>query len=150
MQELLDWKRLKLHQNGFEDPDLDMRALKNSQTLCDLAGICHVSINGISAAHRLNLYIEQGMSGRTLRRLPLLAHARYSARSSNEWSFEDELDDEEDLLAGTDDECTEYAASTAGEELDSVEIWLEAMLEAVKAEQDQMERVEENSVFSRE
>lgn len=43
LQELLDWRRLKLHQNGFEDPDLDMRALKNSETLCNLAEICHVS-----------------------------------------------------------------------------------------------------------
>lgn len=98
---------------------------------------------------QLNIRLpKQGMSGRTLRRLPLLAHARYSARSRDEWSIGDHTRDDEELLDGSDDDSTEYAASTVGEELDSVEIWLEAMMEAVKAEQDQMERVEENSVYS--
>ncbi|KAK9899767.1 AAA-domain-containing protein [Cystobasidium minutum MCA 4210] len=97
--DLLDWKSLQLHANGFEDPDLSARTLRNSKRLSDLAHLCH------------------GTSGRTLRRLPLLAHARYSAKAHMET------------------------------DLDSVETWIEAMLDAVKAEQEQMNKVEENSVY---
>lgn len=79
------------------------------------------------------------MSGRTLRRLPLLAHARHTARSRDDFTFEEEADD---LFEDSDAPYSDYAASTVGEELDSVETWLEAMQHAVVAEQDQMEKVD--------
>ena len=87
----------------------------------------------------------QGTSGRTLRRLPLLAHARYSAKTRPIYSYEEREpdEDEEDL----DDLGSEYETSTLGEDLDTLETWLDAMMEAVKAEQEQMAKVEEDSVY---
>lgn len=59
----------------------------------------------------------------------------------------DEEEDEDDMLDSTQETSSEYASSTVGEELDSIETWLEAMQAAVKAEQDQMNKVD-SSVFS--
>lgn len=88
-------------------------------------------------------YVIQGTSGRTLRRLPLLAHARHAARApvAVDWNkYEGRDENANDLSA-------DESSSELGDEQDSLETWLEAMHEAVTSEQQQMARVEENSVY---
>jgi hypothetical protein len=83
------------------------------------------------------------MSGRTLRRLPLLAHARHMARSLDTCDFNwDEDDEEEDELEAV--EQPELAFSDLPDELGTLETWLEAFLHAIKAEKEQLDKVEES------
>lgn len=94
------------------------------------------------------------MSGRSLRRLPLLAHTRFVAGGAYD---ESETDEEASAHEGSSEEWD--TSLTAGEEEqsfdveelpegedgpESLEVWLEALLRTVKAEKAQMSMVEDS------
>lgn len=39
---LLEWKKLKLHLDGYEDEETSKRSIKNSEKLMNIAYACHV------------------------------------------------------------------------------------------------------------
>jgi len=87
------------------------------------------------------------MSGRTLRRIPVLAHARYIASGA---IAEVDMDSEENGQGDQDEDACdseegEESESTVDDEdmnqdemKDGVDVWLHAMLETVKKEKQQM------------
>lgn len=82
------------------------------------------------------------MSGRTLRRLPLLAHARYVASDSRQPKYEDDDEEEIDSEESSEDESDEEEESLS----ESIEVWLDAMKVTVAAEKIQMEKVENKEI----
>lgn len=89
------------------------------------------------------------MSGRTLRRLPLLAHARYIAGDfesmHSDASKEEDSASEEDSESDTLDEG-DYQDDTDEGDAPTIDTWLEAMLSTAKAEKAQMEKVDTQHV----
>jgi len=107
--------------------------VRNSQALGRLAELCH------------------GMSGRTLRRIPVLAHARYIASGaiadidmdSEENGQEAQDEEANDSEEGEESESTVDDKEMNQDEMkDGVDVWLHAMLETVKKEKQQMLAVE--------
>ena len=98
------------------------------------------------------------MSGRTLRRIPVLAYARYIFGSSDSLTaileYSSRQDDKDRIAAGDveriehddeeeDDDNQNEAKSEEYDDRESIETWLEAMIETVKAENEQLARVEQ-------
>ena len=88
------------------------------------------------------------MSGRTLRRIPVLAHARYIGDGLNglerSATYTDRLTSEEGDTENGDEaeECDGSDENEGEDDAEDLEVWLDAMMETVEEEKEQMMRVE--------